>query len=44
MSDEALRSAGIAPGLLRMSIGFTGSCEQRWQQLERAMTRVGLIS
>ncbi len=44
MSDEALRAAGIAPGLLRMSIGFTGSHEQRWQQLERALTRVGLLS
>ncbi len=44
MSDETLRAAGIAPGLLRMSIGFTGSCEQRWGQLERALTRVGLIS
>jgi hypothetical protein len=26
-----------------MSIGFTGSLEQRWQQLERALNRVGLI-
>ncbi|MBL90479.1 MAG: cystathionine beta-lyase [Myxococcales bacterium] len=43
MSDEALAAAGIAPGLVRISIGFTGSLEQRWQQLERALNRVGLI-
>ncbi len=44
MSDEAMRAAGIAPGLLRMSVGFTGSLEQRWKQLERALDRVGLRS
>ncbi len=44
LSDDALKAAGIAPGLLRMSVGFTGSLEQRWDQLERAMNRVGLIS
>ena len=43
MTDEALRKAGIAPGLLRMSIGFTGSLEQRWSQLARALGRIGLI-
>ena len=44
MTDEALRAAGIAPGLVRMSIGYTGSLEQRWQQLERALNRCGLVS
>ena len=44
LSDEALRSAGIAPGLVRMSIGFTGSAEQRWAQLERALRRNGLLT
>ncbi|MAO84113.1 MAG: cystathionine beta-lyase [Myxococcales bacterium] len=44
LSDEALAAAGIAPGLVRMSIGFTGSLEQRWQQLERALRRVGVIA
>ena len=43
LTDEALRDAGIAPGLLRMSIGFTGSLEQRWSQLERALRRTKLI-
>ncbi len=43
MTEEALEDAGIAPGLLRMSIGYTGSLEQRWSQLERALKRVNLI-
>ena len=44
LSDDALRQAGIAPGLVRMSVGFTGSIEQRWQQLERALHRTGVIT
>ena len=30
MDDESLAAAGISPGLVRMSIGITGSVEQRW--------------
>ena len=44
MSDDALRAAGITPSLIRVSVGYTGSSEQRWEQLERALTRAGLIS
>ena len=44
MTDEALRDAGIAPGLIRMSIGYTGSLEQRWGQLEKALKAVDLIA
>ena len=29
--------AGISPGLVRISIGITGSLEQRWKQLEAAL-------
>ena len=43
MSDEDLSSAGISEGLLRMSIGYTGTIEQRWQQLERALRDIGVI-
>ncbi len=43
MDEAALASAGIRPGLIRMSIGYTGSLEQRWLQLERALTRNGLV-
>jgi methionine-gamma-lyase len=41
MSDEDLRRAGISPGLVRMSIGYTGSLEQRWNQMERALDKLG---
>lgn len=42
MSDDELRAAGIAPGLLRISVGYTGSIEQRWRQLEDALEIVGI--
>jgi methionine-gamma-lyase len=41
MSDEDLRRAGISPGLVRISVGYTGSLEQRWQQLQRALDILG---
>lgn len=34
---ETQRSAGIPPGLVRISIGYTGDLEQRWQQLKSAV-------
>jgi len=37
LSAAELRAAGISPGMLRMSIGLTGSIEQRWQQLSSAL-------
>jgi len=42
MSDEDLRAAGIAPGLVRISIGYTGSLEHRWHQFESALRDVGM--
>ena len=44
MDDESLRKSGIEPGLVRMSVGFTGSIEQRWQQLRNALGSVGLLA
>lgn len=41
MSEDDLRRAGIRPGLVRVSIGYTGSLEQRWEQFERALRAVG---
>ncbi len=35
---------GLSPGLVRMSIGLTGSLEQRLAQLERAVRKVGLAA
>ncbi len=40
MSADDQRRAGISPGLIRVSIGYTGSLEQRWQQLEDALNRL----
>ncbi len=43
MTDEDKATAGISPGLIRMSIGYTGSLEQRWRQLESALRDIGCI-
>jgi len=43
MTDEDKSSAGIGAGLVRMSVGFTGTVEQRWQQLESALQAIGAI-
>ncbi len=43
MSDEDMAIADIGAGLIRMSVGFTGSLEQRWQQLKSGLTDIGVI-
>jgi len=43
MPPDRLANAGISPGLLRMSVGFTGSLEQRWSQLETALRTTGVL-
>ena len=43
MTEEDMTSAGIGDGLVRMSVGFTGSIEQRWMQLESALRDMGFI-
>ncbi len=41
--DAAERDrAGIGPGLVRISVGYTGDLEDRWEQLERSVRAVGL--
>lgn len=42
MGDAELRRAGISPGLVRVSIGYTGSVEQRWNQLADALHELGI--
>lgn len=42
MSDTDKTSAGISAGLLRISIGYTGTLEQRWAQLRAALQHTGL--
>ena len=43
MPEDALSQAAISPGLVRMALGYTGSLEQRWEQLERALRKTGLV-
>jgi len=44
MADEDKLTAGISPGLVRMSIGYTGTLEQRWGQLLGALEDAGKIA
>lgn len=44
LSDDDKDSAGISPGLLRISIGYTGTLEQRWAQLLAALRTTGIIA
>ncbi len=36
-------AAGIAPGQIRISVGYTGAIEQRIEQLEAALRTVGMV-
>ncbi len=42
MSEEHQERAGISPGLVRLSIGYTGSLEQRWEQLATVLHEIGV--
>ncbi len=44
LSEDEQREAGISQGLVRISIGYTGTLEQRWQQMERVLLKLGMIS
>ena len=44
MSEEDRQEAGISPGLVRVSIGYTGTLDQRWKQLEGALRRTGMLA
>lgn len=43
LSEQEKAESGISPGLVRMSIGFTGSTEQRWSQLLEALVALKLV-
>jgi len=42
LSEEDQRTMGLSPGLLRISIGLTGSLSGRMEQMKRALLKVGL--
>ena len=43
MTDEDKTAACISAGLVRLSIGYTGTTEQRWSQLSEALNRMGVV-
>ena len=43
MSAEDRKKSGISPSLVRISIGYTGSLEQRWQDLADALRELSII-
>ena len=43
MTDEDKTAACISPGLVRLSIGYTGTTEQRWSQLAEALKRIDAV-
>jgi methionine-gamma-lyase len=43
MTDEDKAFAHISPGLVRMSVGYTGTAEQRWRQFHNALRRLKLV-
>jgi len=43
MTEEDKSAAGISPGLVRLSLGYTGTTEQRWRQMLNALTRLGFV-
>ena len=42
LTDEDKSHAGISPGLVRLSVGYTGTLAQRWRQLKGALDDVGV--
>jgi methionine-gamma-lyase len=44
LNEDELEQAGVSPGLLRISLGYTGDLEARWQQFERALHRCGVLA
>jgi methionine-gamma-lyase len=44
MSETDLEKAGIRPGLVRLSLGYTGTLEQRWAQLRAVLEEMGLAA
>jgi len=37
------RKMGLSPGLMRLSVGYTGSLEKRLHQIKRAVEQIGLV-
>jgi methionine-gamma-lyase len=44
ISLEEQDKIGLSQGLIRFSIGYTGTLEKRLEQIERAVKTVGLVN
>ena len=44
ISAEEQSQIGLSPGLVRLSVGYTGALEARLEQVERAVRQVGLVA
>ena len=44
LNPEEQHEIGLSPGLVRLSLGYTGSLETRLEQVERAVRTVGLVT
>ncbi|HHN79141.1 MAG TPA: cystathionine beta-lyase, partial [Phycisphaerales bacterium] len=44
LSEDEQRAAGILPGYIRFSIGYTGDVERRWDEFESALKDVGILT
>ncbi|CAN1139068.1 Methionine gamma-lyase [Linum perenne] len=40
LNEDELEIAGISSGLIRMSIGYVGTLEQKWEQFENAILKL----
>ena len=40
---EDQNKMGLSPGLVRLSIGYSGDLEERIQQMDRAIRKAGLV-
>lgn len=43
IAQEKQKRMGLSPGLVRLSLGITGTLADRMEQLERALKKVGMI-
>ncbi|MHC5024409.1 MAG: aminotransferase class V-fold PLP-dependent enzyme [Planctomycetota bacterium] len=44
MSEDERAAAGISPGLVRISIGYTGTLDQRWSQMRTVLDEIGILA
>ncbi|GMN36676.1 hypothetical protein TIFTF001_006203 [Ficus carica] len=40
LNNEEKELAGISSGLVRMSVGYIGTLEQKWNQFDKAISRL----